>query len=155
MIAFMLLCMGLCSIAQASVYWLDDQLDPASPHYRTAAEACYLGVFAPQIRSYRHTETNPNVRFRVAVMIVGPDQGLGERVCRGDIEKTYAGYWATTALIDTLVYGPNGSNDACNLPDYTDPDTGQCGPPKCTDSCCSANCGNGSNPIQTANGNKH
>ncbi|WP_306580701.1 DUF6531 domain-containing protein, partial [Dokdonella sp.] len=45
-------------------------------------------------------------------------------------------------------------NDACSLPGYSDPVTGQCGPPKCTDECCGA-CPNGSNPIHGASGNKH
>lgn len=40
------------------------------------------------------------------------------------------------------------------LPNYRDPETGQCGPPKCTDECC-AGCGNGTNPIHSASGNKH
>ncbi|WP_306524235.1 RHS repeat-associated core domain-containing protein [Dokdonella sp.] len=87
------------------------------------------------------------------------------------IERTYAGFWVTVEVLsdNVLVYGPFGAPMACNIPGYSDPDTGQCGPPKCTGACC-GDCGggpnagggpngdsgtNGSNPIHTAAGNKY
>ena len=156
-VAFALLLTGWLSVSHAATYWLDDQADPSRPHYATAGEACYLGVVKPTIDSYRATETNPNARYRVSAIYVGPDEDIGMIVCRGDIERTYANIWVTLALIDTNVYGPNGGADPCTLGGYSDPDTGQCGPPKCNDSCCSpGGCtSNGSDPIQTASGNLH
>ena len=158
--SLVLLLLGWLSVGHAATYWLDDQDDPTRTHYPTAAAACYLGVVKSTFDSYRQTETNPNVRYRVSALYVEADQSIGYVVCRGDIERTYSGIWTTLAVIDTNVYGPNGSPDPCTLGGYSDPDTGQCGPPKCNTDCCTSpgpgGCtNNGSDPIQTASGNLH
>jgi len=117
-----LLLLSLACAAHADMDWRNNNFDP--PRYRTAEEACYLGQMKPVISSYRQSETNPTVRFRIAAMYIGPDQGIGERVCRGDIERTYSNIWVTLATVDTSVFGPNGSADACNIAGYSDADTG-------------------------------
>ena len=132
--------------AQAAIYWLDSNSNDALAHYRTGEEACVTGELMTRMNTRRAAETNPNVKFRYRSVNVGPDEGIGERVCRGVIERTYASNWVTVELVDTSVYGPQGGADQCAIPNYADPDTGQCGKPKCTSSCCGI-CANGTNPI--------
>lgn len=151
-----LLVLLFSAAAQAQVYYLDNNDDPSRVHYRTAQEACVTGQIEATIQGYRATETNSNVRYRAVSTNIGPDDGLGERECQAVIERTYANIWVTVEIIDTLIYGPNGNAPACNIGNYSDPNTGQCGSPKCTigtANCCDV-CSNGTNPIHTASGNK-
>ena len=141
--------------AAAEIYWLDNRFDANLPHHRTAEEACVTGELKRRTDNRRAAETNPTVRFRFRSINIGPEQGLGERICRGVIERTYASVWVTVETVDTLVFGPQGGSDACNIAGFGDVDTGQCGGPKCTGMCCGDSGGsNGSNPIHTASGNK-
>jgi YD repeat-containing protein len=145
--------LAIASSAHAAIYWLDSSSNDAGPHYRTGEEACVTGEMKTRINARRAAETNPNVKFRYNSLNIGPDEGIGERVCRGVIERTYASFWVTVEMVDTTVNGPMGNADPCSLANYSDPDTGQCGRPKCTTPCC-GQCGNGSNPIHSASGNK-
>jgi RHS repeat-associated protein len=152
-----LLVMFFSAVTHAETYYLDSNYDDARPHYRTMQEACVTGELESRIDGYRASETNPNVRYRLVSENMGPDDGLGEFPCRAVIERTYASIWVSIETVDTLVYGPFGSSDPCNIAGYGDPDTGQCGSPKCTAgtaNCCDV-CSNGSNPIHTASGNKY
>lgn len=156
---------SIASHALGETYWLDSRAISSFPHYRTPEEACVTGELKRRTDGHRAAETNPSVRYRFRAIFIGPEQGLQERVCRGVIERTFTVTWVTVETVDTLVYGPNGPSDACNIPGYSDADTGQCGPPKCTGECCGT-CGggfsggggsgfNGSNPIHSASGNKY
>jgi len=164
-----LVALGFAFAVSAETYWLDSRLDANFPHYRTAEEACVTGELKRRTNGYRAADTNGFVRYRFRSINVGPEQGLGERICRGVIERTYASFWVTLETVDTLIYGSQGGPDTCNVAGYSDADTGQCGPPKCTGECC-GDCGgpfggggsgsggngsNGSNPIHTASGNKY
>jgi RHS repeat-associated protein len=155
--ALVLLVLLFPAAIHAETYYLDSNGDAARPHYRTSQEACVTGEVESRIQGYRASETNANVRYRVSALNISDDDGLGEYECRADIERTYANIWVTLELVDTFVYGPFGGADACNIAGYGDPDTGQCGSPKCTAgtaNCCDV-CSNGSNPIHTASGNKY
>jgi YD repeat-containing protein len=128
---------------------------PGLPHYRSPEEACITGELERRVQGYQE---NDNRQYRYISANVGTDDGFGEFSCQGVIERSfyYSGVnWVTVEEVATLVYGPFGANETCTLGGYQDPETGQCGPPKCTDQCCGSGCGNGSNPIQTASGNKH
>jgi RHS repeat-associated protein len=149
----------VANIAIAVEYYEDDRSggsDVSSlPHYRSPEEACVRGVLARKVQGYQEGD-NRQYRFRSAN--VGTDDGFSEYRCQGVIERQFfyeAAHWVTVEAVDTNVYGPFGGSETCTLAGYRDPETGQCGPPKCTDSCCDSSCGNGSNPIGTASGNKH
>ncbi len=131
-------------------YYLDHNYDPTRTHYRSPEEACVLGELVSRTRGYQEGSSIP-YRYRSAY--VGPDNDIMEWVCRGVIERFFAGFWVTVEAVDTLVYGPGGASEPCVLGGFLDPETGQCGPPKCTLQCCDSD--NGTNPIQTASGNKH
>jgi len=125
------------------------------PHYRSPEEACVKGVLVRKIQGYQEGD-NRQYRYRGAS--VGTDDGFAEFACQGVIERQFfyqPPVWVTVETVATNVYGPFGASETCKLGSYQDPETGQCGPPKCTDSCCDSGCGNGSNPIGTASGNKH
>lgn len=140
------------SAAHAAHYWLDNRFDTSQPHYHGPEEACIVGELVRRTNGYQENGTR---EYRWGAYYVGPEEGLGERVCRGVIYGKFfaGGSWLPVETVDTLVYETGGA-DACNVPGYSDPETGQCGPPKCTDECCGA-CGNGTNPIHSASGNKH
>ncbi|MFC3652911.1 RHS repeat-associated core domain-containing protein [Dyella humi] len=141
----------------AQTYYLDSHQDATRTHYRTTSEACVTGELESRIQGYRAQETNPSVQYRIAAFSIAGDDGFGEFECQGDIERTYASIWVTLEVVDTFVYGPFGSAQNCNISGYADPDTGQCGSPKCTvggAACCDV-CANGTNPINTASGNKY
>ena len=153
---------GLLLIAQAAgavQYYEDDRSQgmdvPGLPHYRSPEEACVGGVLLRKVQGYQEGD---NRQYRYVSANVGTDDGFGEFACQGVVERRFyypGANWVTVEAVATNVYGPFGSSDSCALSGYLDPETGQCGPPKCTDSCCSGGCGNGTDPIQTASGNKH
>lgn len=145
---------GFAIGAHAVTFYLDDFADTTRPHYRSPEEACVVGELIRRTKGYQEGD---NRQYRYISAFVGPDEGLGEWVCRGVIERRfyYTGVsWVPVEIVDTLVYS-SGSPETCTLPGSQDPETGQCGPPKCTDQCCDSGCGNGTNPIQTGTGNKH
>lgn len=141
------------SNAYAETYWLDSRFDTTQARYATAQESCITGELQRRVDAYQANDTRI---YRYASVNIGPDQGIGERVCRGQIQRRFYQVvsWVPVEVVDTLVYGPLGSIDPCNINSYTDPETGQCGPPKCTQGCNKAG-ENGSNPIHSASGNKH
>jgi RHS repeat-associated protein len=146
-------------LVHAVEYYEDDRSmgsdDPSLPHYRSPEEACVQGVLIRKVQAYQEGD-NRQYRYRSAN--VGSDDGFDEYACQGVIERRFyypGASWVTVEVVATNVYGPFGSSETCKLGGYQDPETGQCGPPKCTDTCCDSGCGNGSNPIQTASGNKH
>src|SRR5882724_2686432 len=145
--------------AMAVNYYEDDRsmaVDvPTLPHYRSPGEACITGVLVRKVQAYQE---NDNRQYRYRGANVGLDDGFAEFACQGVIERRfyYSGAnWVTAEVVATLVYGPFGATETCPLGGFQEPETGQCGPPKCTDKCCDNGCGNGTNPIQTASGNKH
>ena len=150
LVCVLLLC-AYCHAANAEIYWLDQYADSARVHYPTGEEACYTGVLQAALQGY---EANSTQEHRLSVVNIGPDNGIGERVCRGVIERRVSGRWVTVDIIDTRVFGPRGSRPACSLPGLRDPETGQCGIPKCDSGGCPPAGGNGSNPIDSATGNK-
>lgn len=150
-------------VACATQYYEDDRSGgadvPGLPHYRSPEEACIKGELIRRTQAYQESD---NRQYRYRAVHVGQDQGLGEWVCNGVIERRYyysGASWITVEVLsdNVLVYGPFGSADSCALGGYSDPETGQCGPPKCNDGCCSpGGCtSNGSEPIHTASGNEH
>jgi RHS repeat-associated protein len=154
---FLVAIMLFHATVSAQTYYLDSHQDATRTHYRTTSEACVTGELESRIQGYRAQETNPNVHYRIAAFNIAGDDGFGEFECQGDIERTYASVWVTLELVDTFVYGPFGNAQNCNIAGYGDPDTGQCGSPKCTvggAACCDV-CTNGTNPINTASGNKY
>jgi YD repeat-containing protein len=138
---------GVCA---AEIYWLDSDFDSSKTHYATAEEACVIGELQRRVDSYQAANASPH---RYQAVNIGPDNGIGERVCRGVIERRVSGSWVSVETVDRLVYGPLGNAPACSLGGIADPDTGQCGVPKCNGDCPIAG-GNGSNPIDSATGNK-
>lgn len=147
------LTLGLTSVPVAAAhFWLDSRFDLSQARYHSPEEACIVGELARRTNGYQE---GGNQEHRWGAAFIGQDQGLGERVCRGVIYGRFfsGGFWLPVETVDTLVYETGGA-DACTLPNYTDPETGQCGPPKCADECC-AGCANGTNPIHSASGNKH
>jgi hypothetical protein len=154
-----LVLMLAANLAVAVAYYEDDRSMnsdvPGLPHYRSPEEACITGVLERRVQGYQE---NDNRQYRYRSANVGTDDGFAEFACQGVIERRfyYSGVnWVTVEVVAALVYGPFGASETCTLAGYQDPETGQCGPPKCTDQCCGSGCGNGSNPIQTASGNKH
>lgn len=135
--------------ATAYDFWLDHNLDPSRTHYRSAAEACYLGELQSWLDYYKSTSTS---QYRISSFYLGPDQGIGEQQCRGVIEVYSAGHWVSTNAIDTLVYESSAPSPSCPLGGLADPETGLCGYPKC-DGNCPISGGNGSDPIDSAVGN--
>lgn len=121
--------------------------------YRSPEEACYLGNIDYIIEHDRPSRP-ATAEYRILSASVQP-YGDGDYRCLGLIyvrEDHGATAWTLIPFAtDSLMVG---SAESCNVPDYTDPVNGQCGPPKCTDECC-GDCGNGTNPIHTASGNKH
>lgn len=121
--------------------------------YRSPEEACSLGVMTAYIEADRPTEP-PTAQYRVLSSAANA-HGDGDYTCTGVVyvrNGPGATQWNLVLFQgDALILG---AGDSCNIPNYSDPVTGQCGPPKCTDSCCGS-CPNGSNPIHSASGNKH
>jgi RHS repeat-associated protein len=136
---------GVCS---AEIYWLDSDVDATKPHYRTAEEACVIGEIQRRIDGYRAVDPAP---YRYTPVNLGPEND-GERICQSVIEKFEFGHWLTRAQVSFSVFR-SGTPPACPLTGLADPDTGQCGVPKCNGDCPVAG-GNGSNPIDSATGNK-
>jgi YD repeat-containing protein len=145
-----ILLLGLSFSANAERYWLDNFADANRTHYATGEEACVTGVLQRILDEYRASSTQPH---EITSISIGPDNGIDERVCQGVISRQASGFWVPVEQIDTRVFGPRGTTPVCNLPGLADPDTGQCGVPKCEEGCELAG-GNGSNPIDSATGNK-
>lgn len=124
--------------------------------YRSPEEACFLGVMNARIEGDRPSES-PGAQYRILSSAVNPPSGTADDyMCTGVLYvRNGPGTNQWNLLLvngDALKIGD--FDNSCNVPNYTDPTTGQCGPPKCTDECCGS-CPNGSNPIHTASGNKH
>ncbi len=121
--------------------------------YRGPEEACYLGNIDSIIEHDRPSRP-PTAEYRVLAASVQA-YGDGDYRCLGVVHVRVnhgaTGWTLIPFATDALIVG---SAEACNVPNYTDPVNGQCGPPKCTDDCC-GDCGNGTNPIHTASGNKY
>jgi YD repeat-containing protein len=154
---FLLVQFAGMEVAHAEYHWLDSRLDAAQPHYRTMGAACAIGEMQRRIQIDRLADQglsgSAGFKYRYFIGRLGDFDGFGY-LCRGVIERKDGGLpWVTREPVDTQVYD-NGSFPACNVPGYADPDTGQCGPPKCTSDCCGV-CPNGTNPIHTASGNKY
>lgn len=94
---------------------------------------------------------SPSVPYRIGGLSIHAVDET-EVFCRGDIQRRFAGIWVTDELIATSDFRI-GAPDSCNLPGYANVETGLCGSPKCHGECMSPGC-NGSNPINTASGNK-
>jgi len=139
--------------AAATQGWFSSVGD-GSVLYRSPQEACFLGVMGAYIEADRPSRP-PAAQYRILGSNVSA-VGDGDYHCQGVLHvRSGPGATNWTLLLtvgDAMVMG--NPNDACSLPGYSDPVTGQCGPPKCTDECCGA-CPNGSNPIHGASGNKH
>ncbi|MEN4904276.1 DUF6531 domain-containing protein [Luteimonas sp. TWI1437] len=137
--------------AYAEHYWLDSRLDHSQTHYPNGEEACLTGELQRRLDGYQATSTFPH---RILSSYIGPDLG-GERICRGQLQRQQFGLWLPVGIVDTPVYGPFGSTPPCALAGLADPETGQCGIPKCNSgSECPADGGNQTNPIASATGNK-
>jgi len=134
---------------QAETYWLDSRFNDSEPHYPTAEEACVTGELERRLDGHRAKSALPH---RYAAVSVGPYLD-GEAICRGQLQRRQFNSWLPVEIVNTLVYGPRGARPPCPLGGLADPDTGQCGMPKC-DSNCPADGGNSSNPIASATGNK-
>jgi len=147
----------IARVAGAASYWLDDRTDPTQAHYRTGFDACITGEFEREISRLRAAETDPSVQFRIDGYAITIQSDLGEAFCQANIEKKYHLGWLPVETLGPISVFEFGSSDPCTLPGYSDPDNGQCGPPKCNGMCCSPDgcTGNGTNPIQTSSGNKH
>lgn len=148
---FVFLLIGLASTGRAATLWVAST--GGDTRYRSPEEACFLGVTMSYIDADRPSRP-ATAQYRILSSAVNA-YGDGDYMCTG-VAHVRTGPGATNWFLvliqgDALVVG-NG--DSCNIPGYTDPVTGQCGPPKCTDECCGS-CPNGSNPIHTASGNKH
>jgi RHS repeat-associated protein len=147
-----LILMGCASWASSATFWFAST-DPDAVRYHSPEEACYLGVMHDYIEADRPTQP-PTAQYRILGSSVNA-YGNGDYLCHGVMHvRSGPGVTQWTLLLfvgDALIIG---SPDSCNIPNYTDPITGQCGPPKCTDDCCGS-CANGSNPIHSASGNKH
>lgn len=151
--------LGLAPASHAASYYEDERSmgsdTPGLPHYRSPEEACRTGVLQRKINAYQEGDTR---QYRYVSLNVGTDDGFAEFACQGVIQRQFfyqSVNWVPVETVAVNVYGPFGANETCTLGGYQDPETGQCGPPKCTDNCCDTGCGNGSNPIGTASGNKH
>ncbi|WP_367381755.1 DUF6531 domain-containing protein [Stenotrophomonas cyclobalanopsidis] len=134
---------------QAEIYWLDSRFDDSQPHYPTMEEACVSGELERRLDGYRAKSGLPH---RYSAVSVGPYLD-GEAICRGQLQRRQFNSWLPVEVVSTFVYGPRGARPSCPLAGLADPDTGQCGVPKC-DSNCPADGGNSSNPIASATGNK-
>jgi len=149
-IRFCVACIVLfSSTAQAETYWLDSRFDDSQPHYPTMEEACVSGELERRLDGYRAKSALPH---RYAAVSVGPYLD-GEAMCRGQLQRRQFNSWLPVEIVNTFVYGPRGARPPCPLDGLADPDTGQCGMPKC-DSNCPSDGGNRSNPIASATGNK-
>ena len=143
--------------AQNYSYWLDDRADPTQAHYRTWQEACIVGEFEREISRLRAAETDPSVQFRIDGYAMTVQLDLQEAFCQANIEKKYHLGWLPVESLGPISVFEFGGSCTSTLTGYTDPDNGQCAPPKCNGMCCSpSGCtNNGSDPIQTASGNLH
>lgn len=135
--------------ANAETYWLDSRADPSQTHYPNSEEACLTGELQRRLDGYTAASSLPH---RIISAYVGPDLG-GEVICRGTLQKKQFNTWFGVEIVDVMVYGPNGTAPPCPLGGLADPETGQCGIPKCNNDC-PADGGNQSNPIASATGNK-
>lgn len=139
----------LTAPAYAETYWLDSRADPNQTHYPNGEEACLTGELQRRLDGYLATSNLPH---RIISAYIGPDLG-GERTCKGHLQKRQFNLWLPVEIVDTPVYGPFGTTPPCPLGGLADPETGQCGIPKCNDDC-PADGGNKSNPVASATGNK-
>jgi len=138
------------STAQAQTYWLNSQYNTEGAHYPTAQEACITGEMQRRLDIRQSTSALPH---RYASVNLGPDYDIGERTCQGVIQRRQLNQWLPVEVVSAAVYGPLGEAPECALGETADPDTGQCGIPKC-DSDCPADGGNPSNPVASSSGNK-
>ena len=135
--------------ANAETYWLDSRADPNQTRFPNSEEACLTGELQRRLDGYTAASSLPH---RIISAYVGPDLG-GEVICRGTLQKRQFNTWFGVEIVDVMVYGPNGTAPPCPLGGLADPETGQCGIPKCNNDC-PADGGNQSNPIASATGNK-
>ncbi|MDP9895027.1 RHS repeat-associated protein [Variovorax boronicumulans] len=113
--------------ANAASYWLDSRYDTSQTHYPTPEDACVIGELQRRMAGYTATSSLPH---RYSNAYTGPDMGLGERICRGNIEKRQFNIWLPVEVVDTLVYGPlEEPAPACD-PSLVDPITGKCAVPE-------------------------
>ncbi len=137
-------------------YFVGDTWDGTNeaslPHYHSPEEACIVGVMQRKIRAYQEGDTST---YRYIVGLVGQDDGGGNFQCRGEIQKApnlgSAG-WTPVEAVDTNAHQIFGAFESCTLGGYSDPGTGQCGPPKHV--CCADVAALG-DAIDAASGNKH
>ncbi|MBS0556064.1 MAG: RHS repeat protein [Proteobacteria bacterium] len=158
--ALALLALARVASAQNYSYWLDDRADPTQAHYRTWQEACIVGEFEREISRLRAAETDPSVQFRIDGYAMTVQLDLQEAFCQANIEKRYHLGWLPVESLGPISVFEFGGSCTSALTGYTDPDNGQCAPPKCNGQCCDATgpggcTNNGSDPIQTASGNLH
>jgi len=92
-------------------------------------------------------------QHRYTNIYIGPDSGIGERICQGIIQRRQFNQWLPVEVVSAPVYGPLGQTPLCPLAGTADADTGQCLIPKC-DGGCPVDGGNPSNPIASASGHK-
>lgn len=138
--------LGVGSVPAYAAYQWGDSFGKT---WRTYQEACVFGEFNARLDTRR--AANPSLLYRIgslSIQVVDPT----EAVCRGNIQRRVGFVWVTDEVIDTSNIR-SGSADACALSDYSDPETGLCGSPKNHGSCPASGV-NGSNPIDTASGNK-
>lgn len=127
----LLICVGSIALtfgtlASAATYWLDSRYDPSQTHYPTADDACIIGELQRRMAGYTATSPLPH---RYSNPYVGPDTGLGERICRGSIEKRQFNVWLPVEVVDTLVYGPLEEPPPPCDPSLVDPVSGKCAAP--------------------------
>jgi len=136
---------------QVGQYFVGDQWTGSNqaslPHYRSPGEGC-VGVMRTDLRSEQKSHPSNQMRFRL--LQVGQDDGSFAFGCGGEVDELVAGNWTPIITYDTdndYVYGFTPSVN-CALSGLLDPETGQCGPPKC----CMTPVGD---PIDVGTGNKH
>ena len=132
--------------AAAYSYWLDSRYDLNQAHYRTAEEACYFGELMRSVDTKRATNQARPVWYHITYL------DSSEAFCQVLYEYFQSPIWVPIGYT-TSVYGTSATSPPCNIGGTADPETGLCSIPKC-DGRCPPSGGNGSNPVDSANGNK-
>ena len=134
----------LSSTTFAEIEWTNTYAPGAWP---TATAACVNGEVEARIQALR--TANPSIQYRYKSLSVNEYLSGQEARCQFVIERKLAFYWVTTAM-GPVTHMATGSPDAC--PEGSVDDSGYCQPknagvPECPS--------NGSNPINSATGNKY